>query len=112
MFYSCECKLRGWVPGPVYGMLTKEALKKATVWVERESVKEWRDSRGGLANQALVQFVSNVRQSVAGLNLPGGGDFQPADWLAGRREAAVRFVAALRPNSPSTCAHLVAEPEV
>ena len=28
VFYSCECKLRGWVPTPVYNMLTKEALKK------------------------------------------------------------------------------------
>ena len=28
VYYSCECKLRGWVPAPVYNMLTKEALKK------------------------------------------------------------------------------------
>jgi len=35
VFYSCECKLRGWVPGPVYDLLTKEALKKATVWVSQ-----------------------------------------------------------------------------
>ena len=28
VYYSCECKLRGWVPGPVYNMLTKEAVKK------------------------------------------------------------------------------------
>merc|ERR1712087_542373 len=29
VFYSCECKLRGWVPAPVYSLMTKEALKKA-----------------------------------------------------------------------------------
>ena len=46
VFYSCECKLRGWVPGPVYNMLTKEAVKKATTWVERESLKEYRASKG------------------------------------------------------------------
>jgi hypothetical protein len=28
VYYSCECKLRGWVPGPVYNVLTKEALSK------------------------------------------------------------------------------------
>ena len=28
VFYSCECKLRGWVPPPVYSLLTKEALTK------------------------------------------------------------------------------------
>ena len=28
VFYSCECKLRGWVPGPVLNVLQKEALKK------------------------------------------------------------------------------------
>ena len=27
VFYSCEVKLRGWVPGPVYNVLTKQALK-------------------------------------------------------------------------------------
>merc|ERR1719460_65586 len=45
VFYSCECKLRGWVPGPVYNMLTKEALKGATSWVNAESLKEWKASK-------------------------------------------------------------------
>ena len=31
VYYSCECKLRGWVPGPVYNMMTKEAVKKVCV---------------------------------------------------------------------------------
>lgn len=47
VFYSCECKLRGWVPPPVYNLLTKEALKKATVWVSEESIKEWKEQRAG-----------------------------------------------------------------
>jgi len=91
VYYSCECKLRGWVPGPVYNLLTKEALKKATVWVNAESVKEWRDSRSGVANQAVAQFVENVRGSLNALKLP-----QPptlaSKWMDGRRQAAVRFV--------------------
>ena len=24
VFYSCECKLRGWVPGPVYALMTMQ----------------------------------------------------------------------------------------
>lgn len=31
VYYSCECKLRGWVPGPVYNVLTKEALSKVRI---------------------------------------------------------------------------------
>jgi hypothetical protein len=31
VYYSCECKLRGWVPGPVYNVLTKEALNKVRI---------------------------------------------------------------------------------
>jgi len=104
VYYSCECKLRGWVPGPVYSLLTKEALTKATSWVERESVREWRASRSNLANEALVQFVSNVRESMANfaerLPPPLTRLVSPAEWIAERREAAVRFVSAARRPQP------------
>ena len=84
VFYSCECKLRGWVPGPVYNLLTKEAVKKATTWVEREAVKEFRASRApklpklslpALPDpQELLTSVSELREQVAsqleGLKLP------------------------------------------
>jgi len=72
VYYSMDCKLHGWVPPPVYNLLTHEALKKATVWVERESVKEWRSqqsrlqSRFDLASAALplVRLVENVRRDA------------------------------------------------
>ena len=41
VYYSCDSKLRQWVPGPVYNVLTKQALKQATSWVNDESLKEW-----------------------------------------------------------------------
>ncbi|KAL3895064.1 MAG: hypothetical protein SGPRY_013621 [Prymnesium sp.] len=40
-FYSCDTKLRTWVPGPVYAVLTKKALEQATIWVDHEAVKQW-----------------------------------------------------------------------
>lgn len=99
VFYSCECKLRGWVPGPVYSMMTKEALKKATVWVSDESIKEWRASRSNQYGQAMAQLVANMRESardsLGRLQLP-----QPprlaTRWYHGRREAAVRFVSVMK----------------
>ena len=120
VFYSCECTLRGWVPGPVYGMLTKEAVKKATTWVERESVKEYRASRSGFRfpsipnNDAVKQFLDNMRETVASqvgnvklppLPLPPLPSMpQPpwqrkaaADWVDDRRRAASRFASSLRP---------------
>mmetsp|Transcript_22822 Transcript_22822/g.69845 ORF Transcript_22822/g.69845 Transcript_22822/m.69845 type:complete len:168 (+) Transcript_22822:660-1163(+) len=41
VYYSCDTKLRGWVPAPVYAILAKTAVKQATVWVNHESVAEW-----------------------------------------------------------------------
>jgi len=70
VFYSCECKLRSWVPGPIYNMLTKEAVKKATTWVEREAVKEFRSARSGFrlpqlkTPEAVAHFAGRVRETV------------------------------------------------
>jgi len=101
VYYSCECKLRGWVPGPVYSLMTKEALKKATTWVSHESIKEYRASQRADPREAVALFVNNLRASAEdassrlGLKMP-----QPLlvnNWLSARKAAAVRFVSAARP---------------
>jgi len=110
VYYSCECKLRGWVPSPVYNVMTKEALKKATTWVEREAVKEWRAMRPG-PGDALVRFVSDMRANMEQMQLPqlhlqplNPQLLQPprlvSNWLQGRKplRSAVRFVSAARPR--------------
>lgn len=135
VYYSCECKLRGWVPGPVYNMststlveprlsmvlalmhahsqtrlsrsgpiraVTKEALKKATLWVSHEAIKEWRSSR----THPLVAFVGNVRESLreslGNLQLP-----QQPRWIEEGKERAVLFVSALRAQQKSKRANMV-----
>ena len=37
MFYACDIKTRGSVPGPVLNFISKSALKQATHWVKKES---------------------------------------------------------------------------
>ncbi|KAG7344257.1 polyketide cyclase / dehydrase and lipid transport domain containing protein [Nitzschia inconspicua] len=37
VFYACDIKLKGKVPGPVVNFLSKTALKTATSWVKKES---------------------------------------------------------------------------
>jgi hypothetical protein len=37
VFYACDIKFIGTVPGPVMNILSKQALKQATSWVKRES---------------------------------------------------------------------------
>ena len=100
VYYSCECKLRGWVPGPVYDMLTKKALQQATTWVSAESLKEWdgmRDGRGRHGN-GMVRFVGATRDS-----LDGAADRKsllrrpPRTRCAGRRAAARRRPLRLEP---------------
>lgn len=61
IFYSTECKLRGWVPAPVYNILAKQALAQATTWVSREANKEWDLAQNGDPRQRFVQFVDRVR---------------------------------------------------
>ena len=39
MYYSCDTKLRGWVPPPVYVLLGKTALRQATTWVHKEAMQ-------------------------------------------------------------------------
>eukprot|EP00591_Stephanopyxis_turris_P002595 CAMPEP_0195518150 /NCGR_PEP_ID=MMETSP0794_2-20130614/12377_1 /TAXON_ID=515487 /ORGANISM="Stephanopyxis turris, Strain CCMP 815" /LENGTH=250 /DNA_ID=CAMNT_0040647069 /DNA_START=102 /DNA_END=854 /DNA_ORIENTATION=+ len=40
LFYACDLKFHGKVPGPVMNILTKQALRTATAWVKRESESE------------------------------------------------------------------------
>jgi len=88
VFYSTECKLRGWVPGPVYSLLTKKALGQATTWVSAEALKEWSLQQRGLSpNQRLVRFVSNVRSSL----LQPAAHEGAAGLLSRGRRTAVRF---------------------
>ena len=61
VYYSCECKLRGWVPGPVYDMLTKKALQRATTWVSAGWLKEWDGARQPAAGNGMVRFVGAMR---------------------------------------------------
>ena len=37
VFYACDVKFKGAVPGPVMSFISKSALKQATSWVKRES---------------------------------------------------------------------------
>mmetsp|Transcript_20262 Transcript_20262/g.50389 ORF Transcript_20262/g.50389 Transcript_20262/m.50389 type:complete len:247 (-) Transcript_20262:51-791(-) len=39
VFYACDIKLKGAVPGPVVNFVSKSALKAATGWVKKESEK-------------------------------------------------------------------------
>ena len=39
VFYACDIKLKGAVPGPVVNFISKSALKAATGWVKKESEK-------------------------------------------------------------------------
>jgi len=39
VFYACDIKLKGSVPGPVVNFVSKSALKAATGWVKKESEK-------------------------------------------------------------------------
>lgn len=45
VFYACDIKLKGSVPGPILNYLSKSALKTATAWVKKESEKNPNDTR-------------------------------------------------------------------
>ena len=65
MYYSCVTKLRTWVPGPVYKLLTSAALRQATTWVDTESVKEW--SAVKARREAFAkpqQFILKMREKA------------------------------------------------
>lgn len=39
VFYACDIKMNGSVPGPILNYISKAALKQATGWVKKESEK-------------------------------------------------------------------------
>ena len=102
VFYSCECKLRGWVPGPVLNLLQKEALKKATTWVNEESLKEWHAARASASNNPVVRFVDHVRdgvrESLHNVKLPAP--------LMARHRAAVHFVSNVRSSKAARSSYI------
>lgn len=127
VYYSCECKLRGWVPGPVYKLLTEQAVKKATTWVERESMKEYRAQKAfklPFNKEALQQLGDTLRAKVDAVKLPSPPPLNlppmklpsmplpklPLEpqrnaaehWFNERRRAATRLVSTVRPPSKAT----------
>jgi len=98
VYYSCECKLRGWVPGPVYNLLTKEALTKATTWVERESVRAFRESKSGFLGEARRKLVDGMREGLDNLKLPPPPPFAQR-LLDGQMEALPSFLRRPAPES-------------
>ena len=53
VYYSCDTKLRGWVPGPVYNLLGKTALKcilcLVCIFASRPTRQPTRDNRPACA---------------------------------------------------------------
>lgn len=80
VYYSCVTRLRTWVPKPVYALLTKTALKQATVWIDHESVQEWEQEK------ARRIEASKARKLAGGLQ--------------GLRERAREQLEKLAPNMP------------
>lgn len=60
VFYACDIKLKGAVPGPVVNFLSKTALKTATSWVKKESEK----NPGG-KKPAFLQQTPKGEQSLS-----------------------------------------------
>lgn len=66
VFYSCETKLRGWVPAPVYSLLVKAALKQTTTWVNVEAIKEWQLEQERALNQGGVARMREEARRAMG----------------------------------------------
>lgn len=43
VYYACDIKMKGNVPGPILNYISKQALKQATAWVKRESEQHPQD---------------------------------------------------------------------
>ena len=63
VYYSCVTRLRTWVPGPVYALLTKAAIKQATVWLDHESLKEWEEEK---IRRAAARRMRTPQQLMSG----------------------------------------------
>jgi hypothetical protein len=67
VFYACDIKLQGSVPGPILNYISKAALKQATGWVKKESESE-AERRG----------VSPTSSSAEDGGPDGGSSLEPA----------------------------------
>lgn len=54
VFYACDVKLKGSVPGPVVNYLSKSALKTATSWVKKESELHPQAKKLAFVDKAVV----------------------------------------------------------
>ena len=71
VYYSCVTKLRGWVPAPVYGMMTKAALKQTTSWLDVEAVKAWQHEKEAMeAAGGLDKLARRAREIARDMKMP------------------------------------------
>ena len=78
IYYSCVTKLRAWVPGPLYAIMTKYALREATAWVEDEAVKEWEAVKLTRPDVGMVERLrGRVEARLRDLKLPELPKFGP-----------------------------------
>ena len=56
VYYACDIKLKGAVPGPILNYISKAALKQATSWVKKESE----------ANPSQTKMAEKYHYDVAG----------------------------------------------
>jgi hypothetical protein len=57
VFYACDIKLQGSVPGPILNYISKAALKQATGWVKKESESD--AERNGVSPAAVAAAVAD-----------------------------------------------------
>ena len=74
VYYSCDSKMRGWVPAPVYSLLTKKALTQTTTWLNDEALLEWEKEKLRLKNtrqEGLAGFAAGFKGKLDSFD-PGG----------------------------------------
>ena len=113
VYYSCVTKLRSWVPGPVYALLTKQALKQATSWVDFEAVKEWgvqKSSRqGGMRMPSPKDLARGLRERVGLVRLPEAPRLPQlqgglGSWMRERQQRETKVGGAARAGATLTAA--------
>ena len=94
VYYSCVTQLRGWVPGPVYSLITKAALKQTTSWLDVEAVRAWTaeksrmEKASGLEKlrqqmrQRLLEQQERLRGRTGELRWPPRAPLELPSWLS------------------------------
>jgi len=105
VFYSCDTKLRGWFPAPVYNLLGKAALKQATTWVHGESLKEWalvqqKHSAEGAPKRFFRRMQEAWDDAQTAKPLPEFRVPSLNDWLEKRRAAGPGARRSSPPSQP------------